>query len=84
MAGAGSCACLGVLAAVAGGQWPAFVSAAILGAGIAAASLLLAWGVDVAMGDLSGRLVILAAAVVATLPELTVRRSRLPGLVSHD
>ena len=72
MAGAGSCACLGVLAAVAGGQWPAFVSAAILGAGIAAASLLLAWGVDVAMGDLSGRLVILAAAVVATLPELTV------------
>ena len=72
MAGAGSCACLGVLAAVAGGQWPAFVSAAILGAGIAAASLLLAWGVDVALGDLSGRLVILAAAVVATLPELTV------------
>ena len=72
MAGAGSCACLGVLAAVAGGQWPAFLSAAILGAGIAAASLLLAWGVDVALGDLSGRLVILAAAVVATLPELTV------------
>jgi cation:H+ antiporter len=61
-----------VLAAVAGGQWPAFLSAAILGAGIAAASLLLAWGVDVALGDLSGRLVILAAAVVATLPELTV------------
>lgn len=72
LAGAGSCACLGVLAAVAGGQWPAFLSAAILGAGIAAASLLLAWGVDVALGDLSGRLVILAAAVVATLPELTV------------
>ena len=72
MAGAGSCACLGVLAAVAGGQWPAFLSAAILGVGIAAASLLLAWGVDVALGELSGRLVILAAAVVATLPELTV------------
>jgi cation:H+ antiporter len=72
MAGAGSCACLGVLAAVAGGQWPAFISAAILGVGIAAASLMLAWGVDVALGELSGRLVILAAAVVATLPELTV------------
>ncbi len=72
MAGAGSCAGLGVVAAVAGGQWPAFISATILGAGIAAASLMLAWGVDVALGELSGRLVILAAAVVATLPELTV------------
>jgi cation:H+ antiporter len=72
VAAAGGCACLGVLAAVAGGQWPAVLSAAVLGAGIAAASLLLAWSVDVALGDLSGRLVILAAAVVAALPELTV------------
>jgi cation:H+ antiporter len=72
MAAAGGCACLGVLAAVAGGHWPAVLSATVLGAGIVAASLLLAWGVDVALGELSGRLVILAAAVVAALPELTV------------
>ena len=72
LAGAGSCACLGVLAAVAGGTWPAFLPATMLGSGIAGASLLLAWGVDAALGDLSGRLVILAAAVVTTLPELTV------------
>ena len=72
MAGAGSCACLGVLAAVAGGTSQAFLSATMLGVGIAAASVLLAWGVDAALGELSGRLVILAAAVVTTLPELTV------------
>lgn len=72
VAAAGACACLGVLAGVAGGRWPPFLSAAVLGAGIAAASLLLAWGVDVALTDLSGRLVIMAAAVVAALPELTV------------
>jgi cation:H+ antiporter len=44
----------------------------MLGAGTVAASLLLAWSIDVAMTDLSGRLVIMIAAIVATLPELTV------------
>jgi cation:H+ antiporter len=72
VAAAAACAGLGVLVAVSGGGWPPYLSAAALGAGIVAASLLLAWSVDVAVTDLSGRLVIMAAAVVVALPELAV------------
>jgi cation:H+ antiporter len=69
---AGSSTLAGVLAAVTGGHLPAVITIAALGAGMLGASLLLAWAADAAEVDLSGRIVIMAVALAAVLPELTV------------
>jgi cation:H+ antiporter len=67
-----SCALAGMAAAVAGGRLPAIIAAAMLGAGVLGASLLLAWAADAAEVDLSGRLVIMVVVIIGVLPELTV------------
>jgi len=72
IAAAGACALLGMFVAATGERLPALFSAAALGTGILGASLLLAWAIDAAEVDLSGRLVIMMVALVAALPELTV------------
>jgi cation:H+ antiporter len=69
---AGTCALVGVVAAVAGERLPAAIATAALGAGILGASQLLAWAADAAEVDLSGRLVIMVVVLIAALPELTV------------
>jgi cation:H+ antiporter len=72
VAAAAACAFAGALTAAAGGQWPALLSAALLGTGILGASLLLAWAADALEVDVSGRLVIRIVTLVAVLPETTV------------
>jgi cation:H+ antiporter len=69
---AGACAFVGVLFATAGARAPAWISAGAIAVGILGASLLLAWAADAAEVDVSGRLVIMVVALVASLPELTV------------
>jgi cation:H+ antiporter len=72
IAAASAGAFVGVAVAVCGQQLPAIVATAALGAGILCSSLMLAWAADAAEVDVSGRLVIMAVALVAVLPELTV------------
>jgi cation:H+ antiporter len=69
---ASGCAVLGLLITPAGGVLPAPISTIGLGAALAGASLLLAWGADAAEVDFSGRLVLSVVVLMTVLPELVI------------
>lgn len=72
LAAASCCAVLGLLITVAGRGLPAPIATVGLGAALAGASLLLAWGADAAEVDFSGRLVLALVVLLTVLPELVI------------
>jgi cation:H+ antiporter len=69
---ASGCSVLGLLVAAAGSALPAPIATIGLGAALAGAALLLAWGADAAEVDFSGRLVLSVVVLMTVLPELVI------------